>query len=224
MRRVLALALAGVALVLSGPAGSAPSWGAPVQVSTGDRALGPELSVSTSGESLVVWDQEVGSDCATVPAALSCIHIVEAASRSAGSETWGAPKEISRPGVGSTPRAAVDASGAAAILWVHDIGRDRVLQASYRKGSSGAFPEPNDISEPRLAVTSHHVALDGAGNVVTVWAERPSTTFVVRSATRSALTGAWSSAVTLSRPGADVSAGPALAMTPDGVASRVERD
>jgi hypothetical protein len=126
----LLLPLFGTVLLLGTAAAGAPTWGAPVQISTGDRALGPELALNASGDGLVVWDQEVGSECPTSPAALSCIHIVEAATRGHGSATWSAPTEIARPGVGSRPRAAIDPNGNAAIVWVHDIGRDQVLQAT----------------------------------------------------------------------------------------------
>ena len=124
-------------LALSAAAAGEPSWNAPVQLSSGDRALGPELALNAGGEALVVWDQEVGAVCSSQPAALECIHIVTAAARPRGSATWQAPIEISRPGVDSRPTAAIGGSGDAAIMWVHDIGRDRVVQATYRKGPIG---------------------------------------------------------------------------------------
>jgi len=211
------VAMLGVAFVIATPAAGTPTWGAPVQISTGDRALGPELATNAAGDGLVVWDQEVGAECPTRPAALSCTHIVTAAARFHGSTAWATPVEISRPGVGARPRVAVDPAGNAAIVWVHDIGRDRVLQATYRHGPAGAWPEPSDLSEPVLQIRNHRIALDAAGNAIAVWAERSADTFVVRGEIRSGQSGVWGAPVTLSTPGTNVSAGPSLALVAQGL-------
>ena len=214
--RALFVGLA-LALVIGSPAASAPSWSAVTRLSPGDRALGPELALNTLGSGIVVWDDWVG-EC-TNPAALTCIHIVEAAGRSADG-SWARPVEISRPGVGSAPQVAIDRAGDAAILWIHDIGRDRVVQATYRRGLNGSFPEPSDISESSLEVRDQSIGLDDAGDVVAAWAERPPTAalghFAIRVATRSASTGVWSAAFTLAP---DLGSGPALAVTPAGLAA-----
>ncbi len=210
----LLLASIGAALVLVAAADGAPSWLAPVQISSGDRALGPELALSGKGDGLVVWDQEVGADCATSPASLSCIHIVEASSRVARSDTWGTPLEIDRPGVGSTPRGAINASGNATIIWVHDIGVDRVLQATYRSGHTGQWPEPNDLSASVLQVRNHRIALAASGDAVAVWAQRADTTFAVDAEIRSAATGVWGAPVRLSGSGTNATGGPSLALAP----------
>jgi hypothetical protein len=204
------------ALVLGTPAASAPSWSAVTRLSLGDRALGPEFALNTLGNGIVVWDDWVG-EC-TNHAALSCIHIVEAAGRSADG-SWARPVEISRPGVGSAPQVAIDRTGDAAILWIHDIGRDRVVQATYRKGLNGTFPEPSDISESSLEVRDQSIGLDDAGDVVAAWAERPPTAavghFSIRVAIRSASTGVWGAALTLAQVGSE----PSLAVTPAGHAA-----
>ena len=207
--------VAAAALVLGVSAAGAPRWELPVQLSTGERALGPELALNASGDGVVVWDQEVGSECASSPASLNCIHIVTAVSRDRGSTAWSTPTEISRPGVGAAPRAAIDPAGNAALLWIHDIGRDRVVQASYRRGTSGSWPEPNDISEASLEVRSHEIALDAAGNAVAVWAERRDQSFDVYAAVRPAAAGGWRAATLLSGQTQAVS-GPDLAIAANG--------
>ena len=217
-RRAFPLVVAGW-LVLGMPAAGAPTWGAPVQISAGNRALGPDLAMNSAGDALVVWDHEVGSDCPTSPASLSCIHIVEAATRARGSSAWQAPIEISRPGIGSAPRAAIDPNGNAAVLWVHDIGDDRVLQATYRRGPSGSFPEPNDLSASVRGIGEHRVALDAAGNAVAVWAERSvGMREEAMVAVRSAQTGGWGSPVRLSGPAWGVASGPVVHVFPSGAA------
>jgi hypothetical protein len=202
-----------VALVVGLPAAASPTWGVPVQISVGDRALGPDLALNAAGDALVVWDQEVGPDCATSPASLTCIHIVTAATRARASAAWSTPIEISRPGVGAAPRAAIDPLGNAAIVWVHDIGRDRVLQATYRRGSSSAWPEPSDLSDPSLGVWDHDIVIDAHGNALAVWREAPGIAFAC---VRSAETGVWGMRVRLSSQ--ETTRGPSVALTESGKA------
>jgi hypothetical protein len=208
-----------VALVLvSTPSGAAsPTWSVATQVSAPDRALVPELATNPAGDALAVWDQEVGSVCPTDPAALACVHIVTAATRMHGAGGWSAPLEIRRPGIGSRPRAGIDPNGNAAILLVHDIGADRVVQASFRRGFGGQWPEPNDLSESVHEVRAHDVALDASGNVVAAWAERTDTGVVIEAESRDAASGVWGAPVRLWH-GGNVTGGPALAVTPAGEA------
>src|SRR5437016_8899460 len=133
--RLPATALAAcAALVLGVGASAAPAWLAPVALTTSDRTVGPNLAVAATGEAVAVWDRDVGSVCADQPANPACVHVVEARSRPAGSHAWQAPVEIARPGVGAAPQVAVDPRGDAVAVWSHDIGADRVLQASMRAG------------------------------------------------------------------------------------------
>jgi len=219
MRRTLVVGAA-AALAVCLPAAGAPRWGGPLQISSGERAVGPELALDSAGTGLVVWDQEVGADCTRDPASLFCTHIVQAATRAAGSASWQPPLELSRPGVGAEPRGAIGPAGDAAVAWIHDIGENRVMQATYRRGVSGAFPEPNDVSEVVRAVRSHRVALDERGNAVLAWAERPlgQDFFDVAVATRSAASGVWSGRTRLSSLTGRSAAGPELAVAPNGLA------
>src|SRR5438034_7826784 len=127
-----AVASACTALMLGGGASSAPAWLAPVPLTTSDRVLAANLAVAPAGEAVAIWDREVGTVCADQPANPACVHVVEARSRAAGAHEWRSPVEIARPGVGAAPQVAVDSRGDAIAAWSHDIGADRVLQASLR--------------------------------------------------------------------------------------------
>lgn len=201
-------ALVLAALALSG-------WTTPQVLSTGSIALGPELSVAPSGAAMAVWDHESGPDCAQSPASLACAHIVEFSERPSPLG-WSYPREIARPGIGARPQVALNDAGRAAVIWVHDIGRDRVVQATYRTGASDSFPNPSDLSAAVLEVRSHHVGIDAAGNAVVVWAERHDKEFDVAGEIRSTKNGAWGAPVVLST--ANATAGPSLAVTPAGEA------
>jgi len=210
------LAAAGAALVVTASAGASPTWHAAVRLSTSDRALSPELALNAAGAAAVVWDHEQGGDCPTQPASLSCIHIVEAATRPAGSGAWQPPIEVARPGIGALPRAAIDPAGDIAIVWVHDIGQDRVLQATIRPAGALTWPNANDLSGSPLQIKNHDVALDANGNAAAIWAQRDSTTFYVVGDLRPAAGGAWLAPVALSGLSADATSGPVLASVPNG--------
>jgi hypothetical protein len=208
------VAAAGVvaALVLAASAGGSPTWSSPIRLSPADRAIGPELALAENGRAVVVWDREVGPDCATAPASLSCVHIVDAVAREPGA-AWGPPVELGRPGVGSLPRVAVNPAGDAVVSWIHDIGADRVLQATYRHGPAGTWPEPNDLSAVAERIREHHVALDGGGDAVAAWAELGGGGFFrVEVEVRSAASGVWGAPIRLSTAGSAVLAGPSLAV------------
>jgi hypothetical protein len=205
---------AALALVSAGIAGATPTWTSPQPLTSGGIALAPEVALNGFGGAVAVWDRETGPDCATSPASLTCIHTVETAYRSQSGAAWNSGHAIARPGVGARPQAAVNAGGDAALLWVHDIGRDRVVQATLRRGSTGEFPNPNDLSDSVLEVRSHHIALDDAGDAVAVWAQRPVDRFEVHAEIRRASLGYWGVATLLSH--GEVNGGPALAVTPAG--------
>lgn len=198
-------------------AAAAIAWTSPHALSTADgRSLVPELAENGSGGAVAVWDHETGPTCVEAPDALSCVHTVEAVSRLRTGDPWGSPVALARPGVGATPRVAVNDAGKAAVIWVHDIGRDRVLQATYRTGPTADFPNPNDLSAAVLEVRSHRVALDTAGNVIVVWAQRQAASFQVAAEVRDARSGVWGAPVALSQRG--VTSGPSVAVTPAGEA------
>ena len=205
-----------LAVLLAVLAGATQTWSSPATISSGGIALAPEVATNATGGAVAVWDQETGPDCATSPASLSCIHNVETAYRSRSGVPWDSGHVIARPGVGARPQAAINDGGDAALVWVHDIGTYRVVQATLRRGLNGDFPNPNDLSDSVLEVRSHHIALDAAGDAVAVWAQRPADVFEVHAEIRRASLGYWGSATLLSsRP---VNGGPALAVTPAGEA------
>lgn len=218
MTRRVMLVLAG-ALALAQTAASAPSWQAPVRLSPSDRSLGPELGVDPAGDAVVVWDHEQGADCPTQPASLSCIHIVEAVSRPRGTTIWQAPVEVARPGIGAGPKVALDPNGAATIIWIHDVGERRVLQATIRPPGAATWPNANDLSGTPFRIQSHQVGMDAGGNTVTVWAQRDDADhFYVVGDLRPAAGGFWLAPVALSSPGSNATSGPSLALLPNGEA------
>jgi PKD domain len=197
--------------------GTAPTWQSPVRLSPSDRALGPEIGENAAGDAVVVWDHEQGADCPTQPASLSCIHIVEATSRTRGSAAWQAPVEVARPGIGAAPKVALDQNGAAAIVWIHDIGDDRVLQATIRPAGASSWPNANDLSGTPIRIQNHDVAMDAGGNAVAVWAQRDDADhFYVVGDLRPAAGGVWLAPVAFSSTSSIATSGPSLSLVPTG--------
>jgi hypothetical protein len=194
---------------------AAAGWSTPQVLSNGSIALGPELSMTPSGSAIAVWDHESGPDCAQSPGSLTCAHIVEFSERPSPLG-WSYPVDLARPGIGARPHVALNGAGRAAVIWVHDIGRDRVVQATYRTATNERFPNPNDLSAAVLEVREHEVGLDAAGNAAVVWAERHDKDFDVAGEIRSVQNGTWGAPVVLST--ANATAGPSLAVTPAGEA------
>lgn len=203
------------AAALTAIPGWMPSY--PISAPT-DRALGPELAVSPQAVVVMaVWDLESGPDCVQSPASLTCIHTVQAAQRRG--PTWGAPLTLARPGIGARPTAAANDAGRAVVIWVHDIGRDRVVQATYRTATDASFPNPSDLSAAVLEVRDHHVGMDGNGNIAVVWAERHETDFDVAGDVLDVASGTWRAPIVLSS--GPVRAGPDLAVSSRGVSDAV---
>ena len=209
-RRSAAAAVA--ALALAGIAGAAPTWTGPVALSSAERVVSPDVAQSAAGDAIVVWNREEGEVCATAPENPACKHIVEAISRDPGATSWQSPVALAEPGVGSGPRAAVDSAGNAVVVWSHDVGEPRFLQASYRRARGGPWDSPIDLSDDRFRAGTQQVAIDGAGNVVAAWARSGPSGLVAQAAVRSASSGIWGPPVDLSRPDAAVAGPPSLAV------------
>lgn len=213
MKRALLVSAAALAF------GTAPTWQSPVRLSPSDRALGPEIGENAAGDAVVVWDHEQGADCPTQPASLSCIHIVEATSRTRGSAAWQAPVEVARPGIGAAPKVALDQNGAAAIVWIHDIGDDRVLQATIRPAGASSWPNANDLSGTPIRIQNHDIGMDAGGNAVAVWAQRDDAEhFYVVGDLRPAAGGVWLAPVAFSSTSSVATSGPSLSLAPNGEA------
>jgi hypothetical protein len=163
---------------------------------------------------VVVWDNEVGPVCPTAPENPACVHVLEARSRAPGGG-WEPPAELMRPGVGPGPRVAVADAAHAAVVWRHDIGDPRVLQAAWRPGPSRQWQAPIDLSEAG-AIPAQDVGIDQAGNVIAAWTIDRGTGHVVQAELRPVVSGAWGAPVSLSSTSGNAPIGPALAVNAAG--------
>ena len=215
MRRA---ALAAAFLVACGAAAAGPTWHARVPLSSPPLAVEPDLALSRGGEAVVVWDREDGPVCASAPDNPACVHVLEARSRLVGG--WEAPAEIMRPGVGPGPRVAVNSKGDAVVVWRHDIGAPRVLQAAWRPGTSRPWQAPIDLSGAG-PMGGQDVGLDDAGNAVAAWTIDLGAGLVAQAEVRPFASGSWGAPSTLSRAGETAVGAPDLAVNGAGDAVAV---
>jgi hypothetical protein len=205
-------------LVVCGAAAAGPTWHARVALSAPPLAVEPEVAISRGGEAVVVWDREEGPVCASAPDNPACIHVLEARSRPSGA--WEPPVVLMRPGVGPGPRVAVNGKGDAIVVWRHDIGEPRVLQAAWRPGTSRQWQEPIDLSGAG-PIGGQDVGIDEAGNAIAVWTIDLGGGLIAQAELRPFLSGSWGAPVTLSRAGETAVGAPSLAVNGAGDAVAV---
>jgi uncharacterized repeat protein (TIGR02543 family) len=180
-----------------------------------DDDLLPQVAVAPDGTTTVVWYRLVGSN-----------YIVQARTRPAGSDTFGAVQDLSDPAGGNSrrPQVAVGVDGATTVVWRQDGTPNRIFAAT-RPAGSGAFgsavplsgPTGDDASGPQVAVGA-----DGATTVVWRLDLPPGSSGRIQASTRPAGSGTFGSAVPLSGP-SDSDLDPKVAVAPDGATTVVWR-
>lgn len=170
--RIGALAGCALALVIAAPAGAAPGWTPPREISDGSSAplnLGAAAGLAPSGDAVVLWHAEKG---------------VEAVVRSPG-HNFGAPRAIP----GSTlsmpdlrPQLAFDPDGAALAVWSYFEPHPRFVEDGYAvdytfglkvagRDVSGRFGAAQTLTDKVDADPSADVAFDKDGNAVVIWTD-----------------------------------------------------
>jgi hypothetical protein len=148
------------------PAGG--SWSTPVDVSEPIVGSNPEpwVAADTAGDTIAVWKQG---------------EVIQAASRPVG-EAWEAPIPVS--GGGSyVPQAAMNATGDATVVWMHNLGGHYVVQSAYLP-AGGEWGAPTLVSQPGEEGGNPKIALGAAGDTLVAWRGEDEGTEYVRTAYR----------------------------------------
>jgi hypothetical protein len=206
--RALAVIVLGMILVVAaaGPVAAAKSttgWTSSVKVSPtlqpdprGGSQLG-DVAVNASGLTIAAWEQYTFG---TTFGSTIGVNV-----QSGG--RWGLPFTISRvSSVSLSPRVAAGRDGTLVVSWIDQdptaagTNRQRAVVAVRPKGATGwSTTTLDDQPIGGVAITGFvPVAVDGSGNVTAAWSLWNGTRHVVKSATRSAASGAWSAATDLS--------------------------
>ena len=149
----------------------------------GQDAVAPRIAVDARGDAVAVW----GSDSLAGQS-------VEAAYRPAGGSWQTAVTLESGEAATPSPDVVLDADGNATAVWASDTGSGWQVRAAHR-GSDGTWSNAAALSGPTNAASVQpHLALQGTGDVVAVWATPSGTAgtgTAVDLSTRDARTGRW---------------------------------
>jgi hypothetical protein len=123
----------------------------------GQSALQPQVAADADGTVIAVWRRLDGTH-----------GIVQAAVRPAGG-TWTPATDLSAPGgEAQAPQLAVNAAGAATVVWERYDGTDWIVQAAARP-AGGTWTPATDLSAPGRDAEEPQLAVDAAGNGTAVW-------------------------------------------------------
>lgn len=138
------------------PAGGA--WEPPVKLA--EDALYSDVGVDAAGHVVAVWVRVRNG-----------IHAVDTATLPDGG-SWSTPVTLSEPGRDSVAsQVAVNAPGAAIVVWRGYDGTHWRLQSSYRS-TGGTWSAPTTLSEAGRDAERPDVAIDAHGNAVAAWWRR----------------------------------------------------
>jgi hypothetical protein len=182
------------------------AWSKPVRLSAAGNAEAPEVAVDQAGEVVAVWQQARGGR-----------EVVESAARTVGGG-WSQPVDLSAPGRVEGPEVAVGSTGEAVAVWVHSHGARYTVQSAARP-AGGSWSAPADLSVAAVDARNPEVAVDPAGDAVTLWQQARGGNDVILVSTRPA-GGSWSAPAPLSAPGQNAR-GSQVALDPFGDAVAV---
>jgi hypothetical protein len=172
------------------PAGS-DTFGAPQELSaTEGNAYEPEVAIAPDGATTVVWIRD----------SLDSEFIVQAKTRPANSETFGATQSLSE-GVQDAVQAqvAVAPNGATTVVWQTDDGINSVIQATTRAAGSSSFGTPQNLSATEGYAETPQIAIAPDRAITVVWTSRSEdSNAIVQASSRAAGAAAWSAPVALS--------------------------
>ncbi len=190
---------------------SGGGWETPTTLSAevGGDAFYPHVAVDTAGNAAASWRRNDGSN-----------FVVQVSSRPIGSG-WSSPTTLSQSGQDAwRPWVALSPNGDAVVTWRRSDGTSSVIQASYRKGLSGAWQAaPDTISQTGRDADSPRPAIDATGAVTVVWSRDDGLNTIIQSSTRPA-SGPWGPVQNLSEAGRDADL-PDVAVDPAGNAVAV---
>jgi hypothetical protein len=168
------------------PAGAAPGWYSPVNVTPVDSvAYDPQVDTDSSGRATAVWIRFSGQTAR-----------VHGALRQAGALSFQATQSISPSNESADePHVAVGDGGQALAVWTRSD--DGVIFSAYRASAGAVFGSPVPVSA--TGAYSPRVAMDPQGNAHVVWVRFAGTTTVIEASTRLA-GGTFSIPETISDP------------------------
>ncbi len=157
--------LGGIIQTRTRPAGS-DTFGAVEDLSAVEQsAYSPQVAVGADGATTITWRRQDGGSPNN--------WIIQAATRPAGSATFGAPENLSGDGRDAySPQVAVGADGATTITWYryNDASPSKaIIQAATRPAGSATFGAVADLSAVEQSADSPQVAVGADGATTITW-------------------------------------------------------
>jgi hypothetical protein len=160
------------------------SWSAPVDLSaSAAREPNPALAVNSTGEALIAWSQQAGSN-----------YVIQAVHGNP-SNSWTSPQTLSSSATNSyEPAVGIDAMGGTFAAWRQYLGSNYGEAVSVEEGAGWTSPEV--LSDPLETNEAPTLAVNPAGDAVVAW-ERSA---AVEASNRPA-GGSWSAATSVQTNG-----------------------
>lgn len=176
----------------SGDGGS--TWATPTDLSVaGQSAVYPEVAMSGS-TAIVTWYRWDGTN-----------QIVQAARSSDAGATWSASTSLSAPGGDAFYPSVALAGSTAMVTWRRFNGANTIVQVRRSGDGGSTWDAAADLSAVGLSAASPRVSMSGAVAVVS-WRRLDGANFIAQAARSRDAGLTWSSPVSLSASGRDVTA------------------
>ncbi len=171
---------------------SMDTWGASIALENSANALvptsypSPQVSVTDSGDAIVVWTQNNGAQ-----------DVIYAAAYTKSNDTWSTPAEISDANdAAEKPRVSIDPSGKAIAVWQQTAdSRNSIFYNIFDNGSwaTATLLESDDVNSAYYP----DIAFSEDGSAIAIWEQRGSGDRMI--ATRRYTSGTWDTLRTLPR-------------------------
>jgi hypothetical protein len=160
-------------------------WGTPTILTTeGNSTKDSNVAVDERGDAAVIWQAESGLTSS-----------VQAAVKRAGSAIWHVESVSGEEG--SRPSIAIDSHGDAVAVW---LAKPTEAVTSSVRPVAGKWHAPVQLSAAGLSAEEPTVAANPRGDAVAAWHGFEGENSIAQAAVRSASSGTWSAAATLSTP------------------------
>ena len=104
-----------------------------------------------------------------------------------GRRLWQAPVDLSLAGQNAfKPQVAIDTAGDAVSVWSRSNGANTIMQAAARPAASGVWQTPVNLSLAGQNAFKPQVAIDTAGDAVSVWSRSNGANTIMQAAARPA--------------------------------------
>jgi hypothetical protein len=163
------------------------TWTTARTLSTGDAATFPEVAMTRFGTTVVVWQKRIARH--------DRIQVV----RRPDGGAWSKVRTLSGAfGDAGGPQVAVDAHGAATVVWERLWADGQNSAAVVSRGKHGVWTRPRVLSPRGRPGVGPHVTMNAGGDTVVAWTGRQSGSRAIQAVVRRA-GGTWSGVSNVSR-------------------------